>query len=420
MHERLAVEGGPPVRTEPMPPRRLIGEEEKAAVVRLFDEAIARGEAFGYGGPEEQAYAGEFAAFHGGGFAHPVNSGTNALYAALGGLRLEPHTEVVVPAITDPGGAMPAALLGLTPVVADCDPRSYNISAETIEAAMTERTGAVVVAHIAGEPVDMDPVVELCRARGVAVVEDCAQAHGARDKGRLVGTLGDIAAFSTMSGKHHCTGGQGGVVFTRDEDLFWQARRFADRGKPLNMDPRPEGGNAMAGLNLNLGDLPAAIGRVQLRRLPEIVRRRREVAAAVHDGLRDSRAVAPGWTPEGAEPSYWFLRLRFRVEAVSADKDCFCRAVSAEGVPCAPSYVVPVAEMTWFRERVVFGASDFPWTASDGAGGAAKEGEFPALDGARQADGDHFRIPIHENYGEREAADIVSALRKVERAFGGG
>ncbi|MCX7591654.1 MAG: DegT/DnrJ/EryC1/StrS family aminotransferase, partial [Kiritimatiellae bacterium] len=291
--EKLAIEGGKPVRTRPFPPRRLIGPAEKAAAMKVFDRAIRTGEAFGYNGPFEQKYEKRFAQLMGGGFADGVSSGTTAVYCALGALRLEPFSEVIVPAMTDPGGMMPVPLLGCVPVVADCDPRSYNTCAQQIAPLITKRTRAIIVAHMGGEPVDMDPIMKLARAHKLYVIEDCAQAHGAKYKGRLVGTIGDIAAFSTMFGKHHCTGAQGGVVYTRNEELYWSAKRFADRGKPFNLPDAP--GNVVAGLNCNLNDLAAAIGLAQLRKLPSIVERRHRIGETIKRELANGKAVTVGW-----------------------------------------------------------------------------------------------------------------------------
>ena len=206
--EELAIKGGPRVRKEPMPPRHLFGEEEKRAVIALFDKSIETGEAFSYNGPEEEAYCRQFAAFLGGGHADAVNSGTSAVYVALRALDIEPFTEVIVPSVSDMGGVMPVPLMNCIPVPADCAPGTYNMGPEQVEKAITERTSAIVVAHIAGTPADMGPIMEIARSRGVKVVEDCAQAHGARYNGEYVGTFGDIAAFSTMSGKHHATAAQ--------------------------------------------------------------------------------------------------------------------------------------------------------------------------------------------------------------------
>ena len=214
------------------------------------------------------------------------------LYAALGALKLEAAGEVVIPPITDPGGAMPAALLCQVPVVADAAPGSFNAGAEQIEEVLTPPTRAIVVAHIAGEPADMTPILALAEERGIPIIEDCAQAHGARYKGQLAGSLGTVAAFSTMSGKHHATGPQGGVVFTRDEELCWEAKRFADRGKPFNTDATS---NLRAGLNLNGNDLSAAIGRVQLKKLDAMIAKRRQVAAQIAEGIAECKAVRLGW-----------------------------------------------------------------------------------------------------------------------------
>ncbi len=163
MDTKLAIDGGQPVRSKPMPTRALIGEEEKAIAMKIFDEAIASGSAFGYGGSYEQQYDKDFADFMGGGFADGVNSGTNAVYCALGGLQLDALSEVIFPPITDPGGVMPVVMLGCVPILADSDPRSYNTSVEQIEPLINERTKAIIIAHIGGEPVDMDPIMELAR-----------------------------------------------------------------------------------------------------------------------------------------------------------------------------------------------------------------------------------------------------------------
>ena len=412
MSERLAIDGGTPVRTEPMPSRGLVGEEEKAAAMAVFDEAIRTGQAFGYNGPFEAQYEQDFAAFMGGGFADGVNSGTNAVYCALGALGLDAPAEVIVPAITDPGGMMPVALLGCVPVVADTDPRSYNTCAEQIEPVITERTRAVIVAHIGGEPVDLDPVLELARAHDLFVIEDCAQAHGATYKGRPVGTLGHVAAFSTMFGKHHCTGGQGGVVYTADEDLYWRAKRFADRGKPFQLEG--EEGNVVAGLNCNLNELSAAIGSAQLKKLPGIIERRRRVGDAVKAGLADRSAVFVGWQVPDTECVYWFLRVGLDLDALSADKKTFCAALAAEGIPVTESYRAIPCERPWFTRQAVFGRSGFPWRCSDYAGPTQPR---PRIDNAVRVTDTHFNVALHESYGPQEIDHILTALKKVEAAY---
>ncbi|MCK5802859.1 MAG: DegT/DnrJ/EryC1/StrS family aminotransferase [Lentisphaeria bacterium] len=415
MAEKLAIDGGLKVREKPFPPRGLIGEEEKAAAMRLFDDAIASGNAFGYNGKYEQQYETDFAEMMGGGFADGVNSGTNAVFCAVGALRLDALSEVIVPPITDCGGIMPVVMAGCVPVVADADPRTYNTCAEQIEPLITERTRAIIVAHISGDAVDMDPVVALAKKHGLYLVEDCAQSHGTTYKGRRVGTIGDIAAFSTMNGKHHCTGGQGGVVFTRNEKLHWQGRRFADRGKPFNVDPADgTNGNVYAGINCNLNDLSAAIGNCQLKKLPQMIASRVKVGNAVRDALADNPIVNVGWQVPDSQSCYWFLRTTVDPDALTVSKNQFCAALSAEGLGVNPSYRAIPSEYTWFQDKACFGTSGFPWDCSDYKGPRTPQAH---IENAIEVTDRNFNITMHESCGDQEVADIVAALEKVASAY---
>lgn len=407
----LAIEGGSKVREKPFPQRHLFGAEERQAALGLFSAALESGAAIGYGGAEESAYEREFAAFMGGGYADLVNSGTAALYAALGALKLAAAGEVVIPPITDPGGAMPAALLCQVPVVADAAPGSFNAGAEQIDAVLTPHTRAIVVAHIAGEPADMTPILALAEERGLPVIEDCAQAHGARYNGQLVGSLGAVAAFSTMSGKHHATGPQGGVVFTRDEELVWEAKRFADRGKPFNT---AAASNLRAGLNLNGNDLSAAIGRVQLRKLDAMIAKRRQIAAQIAERIAECQAVRLGWQVAGSEGVYWFMRFYVDADKLRVNKDGFARAVAAEGIPVTAAYRYIPSESIWFRKRQVFPGSDYPWGLPAYRGDRNAQFACPNAVAAVES---HFILSIHENFAEQEVADIAEAFAKVEQAY---
>lgn len=407
----LAIDGGPKTRTEPWPARRLFGEQEKAAAVELFDRHIAAGTVFGYNGPEEEAYRQAFADFMGGGFAHGVNSGTSAVYAAVAGCALPPFSEVIVPPITDFGGVMPVALLNLIPVVADAAPGSYNVGPAQVEAMITERTSAILVAHISGEPVDMDPILELAKARDLIVIEDCAQSHGATYKGRKAGSMGHIAAFSTMSGKHHATGAQGGIVYSTNEEMFWRARRFADRGKPFNTDSPS---NVAAGINLNLNDLSAAIGLAQIKRLPEMVAKRQKSAEAIGEQLQAVDGVGLGWQVPNSRSAYWFLRVFVDPDAFRVDMGSFVKALVAEGIPCGWPYARIISDAVWFTEQQVFGQPGLPWSAAEYHGDKHPHYELPEAHKSRQT---HFNISFHENCGEDVVRDVVAALTKVAEAY---
>ena len=174
------------MRTAPFPARGHIGAEEKAAVDVLFDRAMATGEAPGYNGEAEDAYCEAFSTYMGGGYTDAVSSGTAGLYVALRALDLEPFGEVIVGAVTDPGGMMPIPLLNLIPIIADTTPGSYNTGLDQVAACLSPHTRAVVIPHIGGEPADIAPIVEAAHARGIPVIEDGSQSHGATIDGRRV------------------------------------------------------------------------------------------------------------------------------------------------------------------------------------------------------------------------------------------
>ena len=407
----LAINGGEKVRDTPFPKRRLFRQQEKEVVTKLFDWAIETGEAIGYNGEQEREYEKDFAQFMGGGYADLVNSGTSALYVALGALKLPVGGEVVVPPITDPGGVMPVALLCNVPVIADAAEGTFNTSAEMIESVITPHTNAIIVAHIAGEPVDMDPILELANSHGIPIVEDCAQAHGACYKNTLVGKFGTVAAFSTMSGKHHATGPQGGVVFSRDPDIVAEAKRFADRGKPFGLSI---GSNVRAGLNLNGNEMSAAIGRVQIERLPDIIQRRRKIAQEIKEAIAKLDVVFPGREAGGDGGVYWFMRFRVDERKISVSKDDFAEAIKAEGIPVTNSYRHLPSESNWFRNRCVFPGSDYPWGLQSYKG--LQDQQF-SCENAIRASEQHFILSIHEEFGSDEVTDIADAFKKVEAAF---
>lgn len=411
MSDDLAIDGGSPVRSEPFPPRQLIGNAERGAVDSYLSERESSGTPIEYQGAAEEAYCEAFADQLGGGYADAVNSGTAAIYVALRALDLEPFSEVIVSPITDPGGQMPVALQNCVPIVADSAPGSYNTGPEQIEACITPRTSAICVGHIMGEPLDMPGIMAVADEFDLPVIEDAAQAHGAELDGRPVGTFGDIAAFSTMYGKHYATGGQGGVVYTQDRDLYDRVRRAADRGKPFGLDD--ETGNVIASLNFNLDELAATIGRAQLDRLPEIVANRRDFVNDLGSELTALPGVEIPEIVDGAAPSYWFWRLRVDPTPLSCSADRFCKALAAEGLPVTPRYDARPHTAPWFTEQRVFGSSGYPWQAPAYDGDPDPAVSTPNADAAIEA---CFNLTIHETWGTAERTDILHGFEKVSAA----
>lgn len=404
---KLAIDGGKPVRKAPWPRRRQMGAAEKAAVLRLFAR-YREGEAFDrYLGKYVDIYEVEFARYHGRKFADAVSSGTGAVHSALGALRLNVATEVISSPITDPGGVVPILWCNCIPVFADVDPETHNVTPESIASKISGRTGAIIVAHIAGYPCDMAGIMKVARKRRVPVIEDCSQAHGATFKGKLVGSFGDFATFSLMSQKHMTSGGQGGMVLTDEEELHWNVKRFADRGKPF---PESRDTNLFLGMNYRMTELQAVIGRVQLGKLERIVSRRRQIAQAIEKRLSAFRAVKPGKVIPGAEPSYLFMFVRVYPDKLTCTKAQLAAALRAEGIPVGERYNRIVYTRPLFTQKQTYGSSGCPWSCPFYKG---KLDYAKCAPNAEKAVARHLTLSIHENLGKREVADILSAFEKV-------
>ena len=263
----LAIEGGPAVRKHLFSPWPYFSQDEIDAVTRVLNS----GRVNYWTGDEGRQFEAEFAAFVGCKHAVAVANGTVALELALEALGIGPGDEVVVTSRTFIASASCAVMRGATPVMADVDWDSQNITAETIRAVLSPRTRAIIAVHLAGWPCDMDPILEIAREHGLKVIEDCAQALGAVYKGRPVGSMGDVNAFSFCQDKILTTGGEGGMLTTNHTDLWSRAWAFKDHGKSYEAVYRrqhPPGYRWLHesfGTNWRLTEMQSAMGRVLLQ-----------------------------------------------------------------------------------------------------------------------------------------------------------
>lgn len=409
---RLALDGGRPVRGAPLPPRIMFDEAERDAALRVIEKSMRGWQALDrYEGLEVESYEKEFASFFGVKHATATSSGTAAIHAALAALRLEPGSEVVTTPITDPGSVAPILFQQCVPVFADVDRDTLNLSASGIERVISAKTRAILVVHLAGQPADMDAIMALARKRSLWVIEDCAQAHGARFRGKPVGSFGDIGAFSLMASKHMTSGGQGGMVLTDDEELYWQAKRFADRGKPFNSTATT---NLFLGLNYRMTELEAAIGREQLKKLPRIIEKRQWIYREIKERFERRLKAFRLWRAiPGAEVNPWFCFVRYDPGLLLADKTELVRAIEAEGIGVGSHYVTPMYEQEWIAGRHTFGESRLPWSlpSSRVASSAA------ACPNAEEALSLHITLNMHEGWSEAEIRDTVEAFHKVESHY---
>jgi len=293
-------------------------------------------------GTECLALEKEFAQWCGTRHAVALANGTLALDVALKALGVGPGDEVVVTPRTFIASVSCVVNAGATPVFADVEPDSGNLSARTIAQVLTPRTKAVVCVHLAGWPCDMDPIMELAERHGLKVIEDCAQAHGARYKGRSVGSIGHVGAWSFCQDKVMTTGGEGGMVTTDDEALWRAMWSFKDHGKSYEAvyeRQHPPGFRWLHesfGTNWRMLEMQAVIGRIQLGRMAGWTRARTRNARAILDTCRRFAALHVPDLPEGSEHAFYKCYVYLRPEHLASawSRDRIIEAISAQGVPC--------------------------------------------------------------------------------------
>ena len=411
--KKLAINGGSKA-VPSLPGRFHFGKEEKAAVDALFDKAIESGKAPGYNGEQEDAFCKEFADFLGGGYVDGVNSGTTAVHVALKALELPAFSEVVFGCVTDAGGVMPIVENNCIPVPADTTEDSFNTGVEQIEARITERTSAIIVAHVAGEPADIPAILKMAAKYNLPVIEDCAQAHMAKINGQNVGTMGTLGAYSLMFGKHMCTGGQGGAVFTKDEDMYWKVRRAADRGKPFGLTDVWAQDNMRYSLNYNMDEIHAAIGREQLKKLPWLVNKRLEAVDYLRkNGLNELKGISfpTDNIPEGFESCCWWYRFRVEADRITCTIPEYIDALLAEGVHGAKTYryMLPMLK-SWYNDH----ANMFPWNNPCYKGDPNAVYDCP--NSLRNMDRD-FPLYVTEGYQREHLDMVIEAFKKVDAAY---
>jgi dTDP-4-amino-4,6-dideoxygalactose transaminase len=306
-------------------------------------EAVLRSGRVNYWtGEQGRLFEGEFAKACGCAYGVAVANGTLALELALRALEIGPGHEVVVTPRSFIASASTAVICGAKPVFADVDPVSQNLTAETIEAVLTPRTRAIIAVHLAGWPCDLQPILELARRRGIALIEDCAQAHGATYNGGPIGSFGDVAAFSFCQDKIMTTGGEGGLVLTNDRRLWQRAWAYKDHGKDYDVvhhRVHPPGFRWLHesfGSNWRLTEMQAAIGRAQLRKLPRWLERRRRSADMLTDFFQTQPALRVTKPPPHVGHAYYKYYAFVRPERLKPgwDRDRIVAAVVAESVPC--------------------------------------------------------------------------------------
>ena len=429
---KLAINGGSPIRTKPWLDNFTTGDEEKKAVCRvmdsgylsLFEGSHTPDKPFSFkGGPEVLAFEEEWCQYYGCKYSVSVNSATSGLYAAVGALELGYGDEVIVSPYTMSACAMAPMIYGAIPVFADIDPETGCLDPDSIEEKISPRTKGILVVHQFGFPADMDRIMNLAKTHDLKIIEDCAQSHGAKYKGRNVGTIGDIGVFSLNVNKT-IQAGEGGICITNNEELAYRLQLIRNHGEAVVGPADYKNILNIAGFNYRMTEISAAISREQLKKLPNLNRERLELVEQLKEGLAPYDFFKPLSDPtycEGCEceanlkckSTYYVVPIRYFPEKTGIPRKKFIAALNAEGMCFYQGYVKPLYMSPVYQKKILF-KNGYPFSAPENQECLQRydEGLCPnaeRLHFEQMVVNEHIRLPNTSKCIE----EILTALEKL-------
>jgi dTDP-4-amino-4,6-dideoxygalactose transaminase len=333
-------------------------------------------------GSEVAAFEQNFAGYCGTSECIALNSGTSALHLALLAAGIGPGDEVITVPFTFVASVAAVLYAGARPVLIDIDPRSFTMDPAAIEAAITPQTKAILPVHLYGQPADMDPIMDIARRHGLIVVEDAAQAHGAKSKGRPVGSIGDIGCFSFYPGKNLGAYGEGGAVTTNDPEYAHTIRMLRDWGQDRKYH------HVLRGYNYRMEGFQGAVLGVKLRHLDQWTEARRKIVRQYNDLLAHSDVETPVEMP-------WAQHVYHVYTVLSADRDGLQAALTAEGIQTGIHYPVPVHMQPAYAD-LGYGPGAFPHAET-----AAKQ---------------VLSLPLYPELSSQAVAQVAAAVRASAKA----
>ena len=368
MADKLAIAGGRPiVDTKTIKSWPVITQADRDAVLKVLDSGIVGGGT----APEAVALEKEWAQYCGSKYCLTTNSGTAALHMALAAVGIGPGDEVITSAFTFLASASCALHQNAVPRFVDIDPRTYTMDPAKLEAAINERTKAIIPVHIQGIPADMDEILAIAKKHNIPVIEDACQAHGATYKGKKVGTMGLMGAFSLNCLKNLC-GGEGGLLITDDEFCIKKASLVRMFGDEIDDERQVRVYNAsILGWMYRNQELPAAFARAQLKRLDDFNATRAKNSEYLSKAFAEIPGIIPPYVPEDRTHVYWFYIIRLDPKAAGLDveprrfREAVEKAVFKEGIPIGQWQTMPVPAQDLFQTKYGYAKTGFPWNYNE-------------------------------------------------------
>ena len=403
--EKLALHGGNPVKTTPYGTGMRFGKEELA----YLEEALNQNTLFYWFGNMTKRFCKKFADMYGAEHCVATSSGTSAIHVALGACGVGPGDEVITAPITDMGSVIGILFQNAIPVFADLDPHTYNMTAESIEAKITDRTKAIVVVHLAGNPAEMDKIMEVARKHNVYVIEDCAQAYCCTYKGQLCGTFGDIGCFSLNDFKH-ISAGDGGMLIMNDQKLYETAHMFADKNfNRIGADVKKN--VPYLAPNYRMSELCGAVGLAQLEKVEDICAKRHVYGDRLNAAIDGIPGLYIHKVLPDAECSWWFYLLRVNEEELGVSRQEFVDALRAEGIVAQAGYIPScVYQYDLFKNRNAYPGTHYPFDGTHGNPIEYKDGDCPNAEAILDT---CVKLNINEFHTEQDLQDTINAIHKV-------
>ncbi|MBN1665913.1 MAG: DegT/DnrJ/EryC1/StrS family aminotransferase [Anaerolineales bacterium] len=405
---KLALLGGEPVRTNPYPQWPVHDERDIQAATRVIQSGRWGG--YPYPGPETRRFLEKFVQMQGGGYGVAVANGTVTMEVALRAAGIGWGDEVIVPAYTFQATAAAPIAAGAIPVIVDIDPETYCIDPAAAQAAITEKTRAIIPVHLGAQMADMDAIMALAQEHGLVVIEDCAHAHGAKWNGRGAGTIGHFGSFSLQSSKI-LTSGEGGVLLCRTPELAAKAAGIINCGRSHDPESMEETGkNFTFGANYRMSELACALAAVGLERFPEQIEQRQAMLAYMEESLSEVPGVRLlKRDPRHTTRSFYRFIFALQPEVFGAEHEEVCAALEAEGIGCWVGYE-PMHNYSLFQPQLSKMAvpSAFP---------AYFDFSKLALPAATRAC-EHEAVWLDEavfRAGQQGVDDAVAALQKIHQ-----
>jgi perosamine synthetase len=382
---------------------RTFGAEEIAAVTEVLQSGVLITTKGKFGKQLEESFAKRMGVK----YAYACNSGSAAVHTAIAAVNPNPGDEIITTSVTDMGALTPIIFQGAIPVFADVDPKTLNVTAETIEKVLSEKTKAIIVTHLFGNPCEMKAIMELASARNIPVIEDTAQSFLAECDGKYAGTIGTIGAFSFQQGKQMTTG-EGGIVVTNDDAMARRMFLFINKAWGYG-DSSPD--HYFASLNYRMTELQAAVAFEQLKKLDYSVEQRQKMAQMLDERIADIDGIESYKPADGSTMTYWKYCLRVDDAKIQDGSVGLAKALKVYDVASAPRYVVkPAYKCQVFRDQVTFGDSHYPFNLARPEAVDYNDANFP---GTIKGLHDILVLPINECYREEHIEFLASSIREA-------